>query len=108
MIGNGEKIFVWQCRWIPCKNGFREPLSNITDSNLTVSDLWDVDKRWNINLIKNHFNNQADVEDTSKTYIPRCLRRTQKFGLSAKRANLPLNQLTMRLQKVIEIIRHLL
>lgn len=49
IIGNGEKIYVWQCRWTPCKNRFRKPLSNIIDPNLALSD---VVKKWNVNLIK--------------------------------------------------------
>lgn len=39
-------------------------------SNLKIKDIWNFNKCWDINKIRKHFNNNQDVEDIYKIYIP--------------------------------------
>ena len=69
MIGNGDKILLWNHNWIPCRGGLRKPFSNITNPNITVKDLWRGGWLWDVNKIKEVFTDQYDVEDICKIYI---------------------------------------
>lgn len=61
---------MWGHNWIPCSEGLRKPLSNITNQNITVKDLWSIDKRWDEHVIKGNFNNPTELRDICKIYIP--------------------------------------
>ena len=39
IIGNGENISVWNCKWIPYKNRLRKPYSSMISLGLKVKDL---------------------------------------------------------------------
>ena len=45
LVGNGERIFVWQLNWIPCAQGLRKLFSSISNPNIVVKDLFDNKKR---------------------------------------------------------------
>lgn len=44
IIDNGDRISVWNCYWIPCKDGFGRPQFNIVNPNLTIKNLWSPNK----------------------------------------------------------------
>ena len=95
IIGNGEKNLVWDHNWVPCKEGLRKPLSNITNPNITAKDLWKANRLWDEEDIGETFNNAKDVEDICKIYIPVSNENDKiKFGISQKMGSLQLTRLT--------------
>ena len=69
IIGNGEKISVWKCNWIPSIRGIRKPFSPTSNPNVVIKDLLDDNKSWNMQKIKEIFSDPRDVEEVSKIYI---------------------------------------
>lgn len=71
IIGNGEKILIWNCNWVPCKDGLRKLISPISKTNASLKELWGSNRTWNENKVRRDFTNKKDVEKTLKTYILR-------------------------------------
>ena len=70
IIGNGEKISVWDHNWIPCKEGLRKPLSNISNPNITIKD-------WSINPIISNIKKLAlNFAHMEFSYISKLLNST--------------------------------
>lgn len=69
IIGNCDKISVWNHNKIPRRDGLRKPFSNITNPNITVKNLWRGGRQWDVNKTKEIFTDQYDVEDICKIYI---------------------------------------
>lgn len=38
-VGNGENVTIWDCNWIPCKQGLRKPFSPMVLPTLSVKEL---------------------------------------------------------------------
>lgn len=70
LISNGESILVWNCKWIPCGEGMRNPFSNISIRNLYMKDLWNSNRKWDITKLQNYFNDSRVIDDILKNYIP--------------------------------------
>lgn len=64
------QISVWRCNPIRTDGELKKPLSDIVNNDLVVKDLWNSDKSWNDQIIRNIFNNSFDVEKILKIYIP--------------------------------------
>ena len=78
IIGNGKGISVWNHNWILCKNSVRKPFFSMINASLKVKDLWNLNKEWNINVLKDLFNNPIDIEDIFKIYIPKSIGKDEK------------------------------
>ena len=88
IVGNAGNISIWECNWIPCKQGLRKPFSSVVNPNLTVKDLWNGERKLNEAFIKNLSNNHNNVDDICKIYIPSHNGWTRRFGLFHSMANL--------------------
>lgn len=74
-IGNGEKITIGDCSWIPFpyKDGLLKPYSPIVHLNISVKELWNRTKKWDESKVISYFVDTKNVEEKLKIYIPRQL-----------------------------------
>ena len=61
---------MWGSNWILTKGGLRKPVSKVPNPNLVVKDLLNSERQWNKPLLRKIFNNNADVDNLLKIYIP--------------------------------------
>lgn len=59
----------WKCNWIPYEGGLRKPVSNISNPEIYVKDLYETNKNWDLSKMRSYFNNALDVESIQKIYI---------------------------------------
>lgn len=69
-IRNGEKITVWDCNWILCREGICKPLFSIIHPNVSVKELWNLNKCWDKNKVRSYFSDNREVNESLKIYIP--------------------------------------
>eukprot|EP00268_Persea_americana_P066256 TRINITY_DN8973_c0_g1_i2.p1 TRINITY_DN8973_c0_g1~~TRINITY_DN8973_c0_g1_i2.p1 ORF type:complete len:174 (+),score=14.40 TRINITY_DN8973_c0_g1_i2:967-1488(+) len=78
IFSNGENISVWNCKWIPYKNGLRKPYSSMINLGLKVKDLWTAYKIRDTTARKDYFDNPIDIENIGKIYLSRSLANDEK------------------------------
>lgn len=64
-----RKDFVWECSWIPFKEGLRKPFSAISTHNIYAKDLWDEEDKWDKRKIHSLFSDSWDINDILNIYI---------------------------------------
>lgn len=77
ILGNGEKIAIWDYKWITFKEDLRKPISPISSPNTCTKELWDLNKRWDENKLEMW-------RKFSKPISPKLTGRTRKFALIRK------------------------
>lgn len=61
---------MWECSWIPFKEGLRKPFSAISTHNIYAKDLWDEEDKWDERKIHLLFSDSWDINDILNIYIP--------------------------------------
>ena len=56
--------------------------------SLKVQELWNLKKEWDINVLKNFFNNPIDIEDICKMHIPKHTGKDEKIWPFSKNDHL--------------------
>lgn len=68
-MGNVKKKFSLEPQLGSLQRWHQETFFKHYNPNITVKDLWNGNKRWDVNKIKEILSDQNDVEDICKIYI---------------------------------------
>lgn len=97
-----ENIFVLKCNWMPYKSGLRKPFLSTEDiGSQWAKDSRNVDKNWDVNVLKDLFDNPIDSENIWEIYIPRFIGRDERVQRSLKN-----DQLTLKLAYILIVNRN--